>query len=40
MYLIDLLNKDSYLINEFTSTKGVDKDNLSFDDRTYIKFIV
>ncbi len=39
-YLTRILQTDPLCFNEYKSTKGLQKCNLSFDDRTYIKFIV
>lgn len=39
-YLKYILDKDPYCYKQYKSTKGVHKDNLSFDDRTYIRFEV
>lgn len=38
-YLSDILSKDPMLYSEHPSTKGLKFGNVSFDDRTYIKFI-
>lgn len=38
--LARLIEKDPLLIHEFRATKGVMKGNLSFDDRTYIRFSI
>ncbi|MBQ4344194.1 MAG: hypothetical protein IJC38_09950 [Erysipelotrichaceae bacterium] len=37
--LNELIQKDPLLIHEVKSTKGLQKDSVSFDDRTYVKFI-
>lgn len=39
-YLAKILQSDPDCIKEFKSTKGKDPENNSFDDRTYVKFIV
>lgn len=39
-FLSELKNKDPLLMSEFVATKGFYKGYYSFDDRTYIKFIV
>ena len=39
-YLAHILKTDPLCFNEYKSSKGLKKGNLSFDDRTYIKFIV
>lgn len=38
--LLEILEKDPLLINIYKSTKGLQKGNISYDDRTYIKFVV
>lgn len=38
--LFELLSRDPLLYTEYVSTKGLKKGNVSFDDRTYIRFIV
>ena len=38
--LKEILKTDTLLINKFKSTKGLQKGNNSFDDRTYIRFVV
>lgn len=40
MRLQELLKIDPMCVKENISTKGIDKNNCSFDDRTYIKFEV
>jgi len=35
-----ILENDSLCINEYKSTKGITPGNNSYDDRTYIKFII
>lgn len=37
--LRNLLKNDEFLINEYKSTKGLMQGNISYDDRTYLKFI-
>ncbi len=37
-YLKHILRTDPLCFNEYKSSKGLQKDKLSFDDRTYIKF--
>ena len=37
-YLNDLVDKDPLCYKIFRSTKGLSKGNLSFDDRTYVRF--
>ena len=39
-YLFKCLEEDPLCINELCSTKGLVKGNISFDDRTYIRFII
>ncbi len=39
-YLSYILQTDPLCFNEYKSSKGLQKGNLSFDDRTYIKFII
>lgn len=38
--LLEILEKDPLLINIYKSTKGLQQGNISYDDRTYIKFVV
>lgn len=38
--LAEVLEKDPLLINIYKSTKGLQEGNISYDDRTYIKFII
>jgi hypothetical protein len=38
--LLEILDKDPLLINIYKSTKGLQQGNISYDDRTYIKFVV
>lgn len=38
--LLEILKKDPLLIHIYKSTKGLQQCNISYDDRTYIKFIV
>ncbi|WP_159548039.1 hypothetical protein [Streptococcus halichoeri] len=38
-YLSEIIKNDPQLINLFLSTKGVESDNVSYDDRSYIQFI-
>lgn len=38
--LREVIEEDSLLIHIYKSTKGLQKGNISYDDRTYIKFIV
>ena len=37
-YLAHILEYDPLCFQEYKSTKGLQKGNSSFDDRTYIKF--
>lgn len=39
-YLQEVLTNDPDLIDQFVSTKGIQPDQVSFDDRSYIEFIV
>lgn len=39
-YLRDILRKDPLCYKKFKSTKGVYKGNISYDDRTYVKFYI
>lgn len=39
-YLNDILKKDPLCINKFVTTKGLKKGYKSYDDRTYVRFIV
>ena len=38
--LKEVLEKDPLLIHMYKSTKGLKEGNISYDDRTYIRFIV
>ena len=38
--LKEILEKDPLLIHMYKSTKGLKEENISYDDRTYIRFIV
>lgn len=38
--LVEILEKDPLLIHVYKSTKGLQEGNISYDDRTYIKFII
>lgn len=38
--LFNIIEKDPMLIYKYKATKGIAKDNISFDDRTYIRFTV
>ena len=38
--LQDTIDKDPLLINLYKSTKGIVPGNVSYDDRTYIRFTV
>ena len=38
--LLEILEKDPLLINIYKSTKVLQQGNISYDDRTYIKFVV
>ena len=40
MHLKRIITEDPLLIREYLSTKGVVGDNVSYDDRTYIRFTV
>ena len=39
-YLNNILTNDPLCIKEFISTKGLDLGNNSYDDRTYVRFII
>jgi hypothetical protein len=38
--LQELLNEDPLLFRRYKATKGMKQDNISFDDRTYVKLKV
>jgi len=39
-YLKNIITKDPLCFDMFKSTKGVYKGNISYDDRTYVKFVI